>query len=159
MPIEPDGLHWGATHTIRTTVAANYFDSTLVRTMRVNSDEVIFDKSLIVLYQDEPFTGEAVDVDHNGNIVGLTTYVGGVAHGPEYELFPNGNKKTEGVCDHGVAVREWREWHANGRLVELNIFNEYGERVRRQRWEENGNLIMDKTLRPRKLPGESKNES
>jgi hypothetical protein len=118
--------------------------------MRVNGEDVVMSASLTVWYRGELFTGEVVDTDDDGQVVGLTTYEQGLEHGPQYELFPDGRKKAQGSCDRGGVVGVWREWHANGNLAELNVFNKYSERVRRLRWDESGELVEDWASRVRR---------
>lgn len=116
----------------------------MMRTMRINREKTIMNAASIVLYEDEPFTGELVDLDDDGAMIGLTSYRGGLEHGPQYEWFPDGKKELEGQCGQGSAVGDWREWHENGNLAEYSHFNQYGELLHLQRWNEKGELVEDK---------------
>lgn len=101
------------------------------------------DDRMITMHQDRPFTGEVVDFTADGTMIELTGFENGIEHGPQTEWFPDGNKQLEGRCEHGRAVGEWREWFPNGQLARYEEFNEFGDLVKRQRWNEAGELTED----------------
>lgn len=101
------------------------------------------DDRTITTYQGSPFTGEVVDFTSDGTMVELTSYESGIEHGPQVEWFPNGNKQLEGRCDRGKAVGEWRERFANGQLSRYEEFDGFGGLLKRQRWNEAGELTED----------------
>ncbi|WP_146022048.1 toxin-antitoxin system YwqK family antitoxin [Streptomyces sp. CB02959] len=78
----------------------------------------------------------------------LVSYVEGFESGPQAEWYPDGTKKEEGTCRLGVAVGEWRSWRPNGQLAEFSAFNPEGNHLRRQRWDKEGNLTVDKRYTP-----------
>ncbi|WP_329789874.1 hypothetical protein V1227_37615 [Lentzea sp. DG1S-22] len=112
--------------------------------MRVSRAEVIETPGAVLLHRGKPFTGELEDTDAEGRLIGLTSYTAGVEHGPQAEWYPAGEKHIEGQCDKGSAAGEWREWHRNGKLAEYSLFNKFGELIRLQRWDEEGNLVEDR---------------
>jgi antitoxin component YwqK of YwqJK toxin-antitoxin module len=95
---------------------------------------------LIVRVDGVPFTGEVVDTE-DGRIVTITTYRDGEEDGPEIEYFPDGTKESEGTYSKGTVVGEWRTWYPNGQLKQFSHFDRWGALHKRQRWDEQGNLI------------------
>ncbi len=106
--------------------------------MRINIDDTEFGSDLRYLYEGEPFTGEAVETISEGQVVALSTYRNGLAHGPMFEWYPDGQRKFEGEARDGRAVGVSREWHRNGQLAEERIFDEEGDLVSVRRWDEQG---------------------
>ncbi|MFE1763234.1 toxin-antitoxin system YwqK family antitoxin [Streptomyces angustmyceticus] len=113
--------------------------------MRIEDDDCDVEEDTLVYYEGEPFTGEVVERDAEGRMIGLVHYVGGITSGPQTHWHPNGSKKMEGTVKRGEAVGEWRSWHANGQLSEYSLFSQDGEYMRRQRWDKDGNLTVDKS--------------
>ncbi|HWR49191.1 MAG TPA: hypothetical protein VN327_16520, partial [Pseudonocardiaceae bacterium] len=97
-----------------------------------------FDDDLRYFYQGEPFTGEAVETDPAGRVIGLITFRNGIAHGPDLEWYPDGTRRFEANVVNGNAVGISRQWHHNGQLAEETEFDERGEMVRFQHWNEDG---------------------
>ena len=112
--------------------------------MRVNRDLTAETPAAILTYNGQPFTGELEDTDAEGRVIGLTSYAGGIEHGPQAEWYPTGEKYIEGQCEQGSAVGEWREWHRNGKLAEHSLFNKFGELIQLQRCDEDGVLVEDR---------------
>lgn len=115
-----------------------------MRTMRVNREQTTDTTAGIRTHQGQPFTGEVEDTDAHGRVIAITSYVGGIEHGPQTEWYPTGEKYIEGRCEQGCAVGEWREWHRNGKLAEHSSFNRFSEMVHRRQWDVDGNLVEDK---------------
>ncbi|KAK2757936.1 hypothetical protein FQN54_004342 [Arachnomyces sp. PD_36] len=109
----------------------------------VNQEEISWDEGLYIIYQGEDFTGEMVDFDENGVMIELVNYYGGLAHGWQYEWFPDGLKKMQGRCNRGSAVGEWHEWFPNGQLARHDVFTDSGQLLKRERWTETGELVVD----------------
>ncbi|WP_199443926.1 toxin-antitoxin system YwqK family antitoxin [Umezawaea beigongshangensis] len=116
--------------------------------MRVNRVDTVLDRGVWLLHEGERFTGEVVDTDVEGRVIGLTSYAHGVEHGPQAEWYPDGTKKSEGVTEKGNAVGEWREWHSNGQLAQYDLLDEHGDPLRTQRWDEAGTLVQDDSYQP-----------
>ncbi|SFS94275.1 toxin-antitoxin system YwqK family antitoxin [Saccharopolyspora flava] len=81
-------------------------------------------------------------------MIELTGFENGIEHGPQYEWFPDGTQQLQGRCDHGKAVGEWREWNPNGQLARYDALNEFGDLLKRRRWDPAGNLTEDQTSTP-----------
>ncbi|MGW0688441.1 toxin-antitoxin system YwqK family antitoxin [Streptomyces sp. NPDC002754] len=113
--------------------------------MRIDDEDTPMDDGMLVYYQDELFTGEVVSKDASGLVVDLVTYTNGVQNGPQGQWYSDGTKEMEAEAANGIAVNDFRTWHKNGQLSEHSIFNSKGRRTRRQRWDQDGNLIEDKT--------------
>ncbi|MEU6580743.1 hypothetical protein [Nocardia sp. NPDC046763] len=116
--------------------------------MRISGDQVELDDDGFTCYQGEPYTGEVERFADNGQLVHLYNYIDGVESGHQQGWWPDGTKRIEGVTDMGVAVGEWRYWHANGQLSERVVLDERGRVLIRQRWNAAGAQTMDKTIRP-----------
>ncbi|MGW8554127.1 toxin-antitoxin system YwqK family antitoxin [Streptomyces tubercidicus] len=113
--------------------------------MRIEKEDSYFDDDMLLCHDDAPFTGEVVARDANGQVIGLLNYVEGVEWGPHCQWYPDGSKKKEGTAQRGVAVGDWRKWHPNGQLAEHSVYNSQGWPVRRQQWDENGNVTEDRS--------------
>ncbi|MFJ3948837.1 toxin-antitoxin system YwqK family antitoxin [Streptomyces libani] len=112
---------------------------------RIEEDDCDFGDDMLVYHNGEPLTGEVVTRDAEGRMISLVHYVGGITSGPQTHWYADGSKKTEGTVMRGEAVGEWRSWHANGQLSEYTLFSQHGEYMRRQRWDKDGNLTVDKS--------------
>ncbi len=115
-------------------------------TMRIEYEDTYRDEDTRVLCEDGLVTGEVVSRDSEGRIIALTSYHEGVPSGPQTAWYPDGTKKREGLTRYGQAVGDWRKWYPNGQLAEHSVFNEQGRRVRRQKWDKDGNLTEDKSF-------------
>lgn len=111
--------------------------------MRINVEDTDIDDGLRYLYQGEPFTGEVVEANQDGQILSLITLSGGIGHGPDLSWHPDGQRKTETTVQEGRAVGIGRAWHPNGQLAEEREFNDYGDLVRVSRWNEDGSPAPD----------------
>jgi antitoxin component YwqK of YwqJK toxin-antitoxin module len=118
--------------------------------MRINIDDADMSDDHRLTYQGEWFTGEAVETARNGQVIALTTYYAGMEDGPSKEWYPDGQPKSEGQVRYGMAIGTFREWHRNGRLAVEQRFDDegHGRQLSLRRWDEDGNLIEDKTYRP-----------
>jgi antitoxin component YwqK of YwqJK toxin-antitoxin module len=107
---------------------------------RVDMDDIDIDVGGCYLYEGEAFTGEVVEVDKSGRIVGLTTVERGLAHGPDLTWYPNGQLQSEVDVVRGISVGISRSWHPNGQLAE-ELHHRAGGAPTARRWDEEGNLI------------------
>lgn len=105
---------------------------------RVNADDLVQDEPERFLYNGERFTGEAVETNEDGTIIGLNTYRNGYEEGPQREWYPDGSLRSEYWVINGRITGEAREWHDNGRLAKLQHWNEFGEMTAHEEWNENG---------------------
>lgn len=115
---------------------------------RVHRSDTSTDDRLITLYQGKPFSGDLVAFADDGTMIELTRFENGIEHGPQYEWFPDGTQQLQGQCDRGQAVGEWLEQYPNGLLARYDVFNDFGELLKRQRWDGAGNLAEDQTSTP-----------
>ena len=118
-------------------------------TTRIDLDgpDVDLTAAQVLLYQDEPFTGEAVEYRKDGSLWTLETYVDGYRDGPTKQWYPDGSLEEEGQTKSGVAVGEWREWHPNGQPRRRAVYSEdvLGQRIlSEQTWDEAGNLTSQR---------------
>ena len=86
------------------------------------------------------FTGEVVRVEA-GKLIELSTCRDGEQDGPAIQYFPDGTKESEGTYSKGTVVGEWRTWYPNGQPKQFSHFDRWGALRKRQRWDEQGNLI------------------
>jgi antitoxin component YwqK of YwqJK toxin-antitoxin module len=105
---------------------------------RVNEDDTDMDEAQRVLYQGVPFTGEVVETDDEGTVIGLNTYRDGREDGPQREWFNDGMLRSEYHAAGGLPTGESREWHTNGQLARRQEFDQYGVLRLREVWDENG---------------------
>lgn len=115
--------------------------------MRISGDQTYLDEYGRTCYEDAPYTGELEDLADNGQLVALFNYYEGIEHGRQYEWWPDGVQRAEGVANMGAAVGEWRYWHPNGQLSEQVVMDENGRELTRKRWNAAGELIEDSKTR------------
>lgn len=108
--------------------------------MRINIDDTEFGYDLAYYYQDELFTGEIVETDRNGNVVGLKTLIDGRGHGPERIWFPSGQLKLEMMHKEGNPIGVSRSWYASGQIAEERVFDDRGFVIDSRRWHEDGSV-------------------
>ncbi|QIY55419.1 hypothetical protein HEP86_13840 [Streptomyces sp. RPA4-5] len=113
--------------------------------MHIEEQDSYMDDHMRVYHEGELFTGEMTTRDTEGRVIGLANYAEGIQSGPQSQWYSDGSKKREGQAEGGVAVGEWRKWHPNGQLAEHYVFDEKGRWVRRQRWDKEGKLTVDKS--------------
>lgn len=109
----------------------------------IDGPEVDGDDAGRIIFRGEFFTGQAAEYGPNGQLVGLTSYVNGIADGPDKGWYLDGTPQSEGVVKYGRAVGEWREWFPDGRLKILDMFSDEGKLLSRKEWDENGNLVKE----------------
>lgn len=107
----------------------------------IDDPEFEMDTSERWTYQGSVYSGEAVEYGPNGQIVGLTTLKDGLEDGPQKAWYADGTRDSEGVSRRGKAVGEWREWHPNGQLKAIRLFDERGNHLSTQEWEPDGTPV------------------
>lgn|SRR5690606_31836281 len=111
---------------------------------RVDLDDLDYDLDQRVIGPDgQPFTGEAIERDANGNIITLITYRDGCKDGPEIHYHENGQLAFEGMWrwpERGVGVH--RRWYENGQLEAERIYNDEGRLVDVHRYAPDGTRIV-----------------
>ncbi|MBF6289201.1 hypothetical protein IU457_23840 [Nocardia cyriacigeorgica] len=91
----------------------------------LNIDETDSGDDLRLMYNGEPFTGEAVE-SVGDQLLSQEFYVDGIAHGTTREWWPNGQLKMEGQLRHGLECGVFRRWHENGQLAAEKQFDDFG---------------------------------
>jgi antitoxin component YwqK of YwqJK toxin-antitoxin module len=114
-----------------------------VNTVRVDIDDTSQDDGFTYTYEGRPFTGEVVDTDDHGNVVGLTPVVDGIPNGVERAWYPDGTLRLEIMMVRGVAVGTSRRWYPDGRLAEERDIDERGDLAAVRRWDREGRPIAD----------------
>ena len=87
-----------------------------------------------------------MELNSNGTIIALTTYVDGHEDGPSLEWYPDGNLKEEGLVRRYKPVGTWRNLHQNGRLAREEQVSNEGDVVVRRRWKEEGGRIENRDV-------------
>ncbi|WP_075926938.1 toxin-antitoxin system YwqK family antitoxin [Nocardiopsis sp. CNR-923] len=107
--------------------------------MRADEDDLDYDPdNYITLLNGEPFTGEGVETDADGNILTLSNYVDGHEDGAQREWYSDGTRRSEGIVENGHPVGEWKQWHTNGQLAQIKTFGDHGKLLSHQRWTRTG---------------------
>jgi antitoxin component YwqK of YwqJK toxin-antitoxin module len=102
---------------------------------RVHYDDTTMIDGTYVLVDGEFYTGEVVDT--SGDVViSLNTYVDGLEDGPQREFFYDGSPSDAYQAVRGHAVGTSREWHPNGRLARVRVFDDTGSVESEDTWDE-----------------------
>lgn len=80
-------------------------------------------------------------------------YDGKLLHGKYTEFYSNKDLKAQGKFSHGVKTGQWKMWHANGNLREIQFWSSKGRRAKFESFDENGNLIRSGKYRYERLHG------
>ncbi|MCX6182050.1 MAG: tetratricopeptide repeat protein [Bacteroidetes bacterium] len=70
----------------------------------------------------QPFTGEYIDKNESGKIIGTGFFKNGIADGKRMRYYDNGNKFVDKTYNMGVAVGLSQEYYENGNLKQSGIF-------------------------------------
>ncbi|MFZ3566360.1 toxin-antitoxin system YwqK family antitoxin [Streptomyces sp. BH097] len=108
-----------------------------------SEDTYTEDDNVIVHYEGEPYTGEVVSHDEEGQLIQLQTYVDGVSTGPYRRWWPDGSLRSEGKLSLEAHVGEWHSWHRNGQLAKRIFYTERGVDVSGRQWDKEGNLVQE----------------
>jgi antitoxin component YwqK of YwqJK toxin-antitoxin module len=111
--------------------------------IRVPEGDLDWDDDDLPSYQGEPFTGEAVEIAPNGQLLSLTTFVNGRPDGPHQVWGEGGVLVAEGTSRRGRPVGVQRQWYDSGAPKVESEIDENGETVRYRAWDENGNITSD----------------
>jgi antitoxin component YwqK of YwqJK toxin-antitoxin module len=108
--------------------------------MRINLDDTSYgdDEEEIYRYNGELITGDVVETDRDGNVIGLTPVVNGRANGVERAWYSDGTLRLEIPVVNGNATGTSRQWHPNGQLAEERDFDGRGDLVAIRLWAEDG---------------------
>jgi antitoxin component YwqK of YwqJK toxin-antitoxin module len=93
----------------------------------------------------KPFTGIIESRSPDGKLEGEEEYRDGLLSGRKRGWYPTGGLELEAECAEGVYHGKVREWYEDGRLAADAVY-EHDIKLRRQAWDECGNLVEDYTL-------------
>ncbi|MGW0935082.1 toxin-antitoxin system YwqK family antitoxin [Streptomyces sp. NPDC002666] len=99
----------------------------------------------LMRYRGELFTGEMVEQYDDGRIFSRTTYVNGMEDGPSQGFYADGSPQSAGVAARNKAVGEWREWHPDGSIRQIDVYDDTGRLRARRKWDAAGTLIQEVT--------------
>ena len=105
---------------------------------RINEADTDMDEDERVLYQGVPFTGEVVETDEDGVVIGLNTYLDGRENGPQRAWYDDGTPRSEYQATAGVPTGESHRWHWNGKLARRQQYDEFGVVRLREVWDVDG---------------------
>ena len=80
-------------------------------------------------------------------------YDGKLLHGKYTEFYSDKDLKVQGKFSHGVKIGQWKTWHTNGNLSEIQFWSSSGRRAKFESFDENGSLIRRGSYRNEKLHG------
>ncbi|GAA1444722.1 hypothetical protein [Nocardiopsis tropica] len=104
-----------------------------------------------VLYQDTPFTGEAVTRDPQGSVE-MHTFVEGIEDGPTLAWSPSGKLVAQGITQHPHGpVGPWHQWDEQGRLLRETVHDALGNRIIVRELDEAGNIAREERRPPARL--------
>lgn len=116
--------------------------------LRVNENELDWDRDNLPWYRGEPFTGESAEYGPDGRLMSLTTYVDGQSHGPFRVWTNTGVLVVEGQSRDGSPVGTQREWYDSGALKVEYEYDAESTLRRKKEWAENGELVSDESYGP-----------
>ncbi|HEY9330726.1 MAG TPA: hypothetical protein VIS09_21215 [Streptomyces sp.] len=99
----------------------------------------------LMYYRGVLFTGEMVEQYDDDHIISRTTYVDGMEDGPAQVFYADGSPQSAGVAARNRAVGEWREWHPDGSVRQIDVYDDTGRLRARRKWNAAGTLIQDVT--------------
>lgn len=113
----------------------------------LDGPDVDWDDQQALLYQGEPFTGEAVEYHPDGTLWTLRTFAGGFEEGPTRQWYRDGTQHRDGLLRGHQPDGEWREWRPDGTPRPLDVFDR-GRRVSYRVWDQAGEVVEDVELPP-----------
>lgn len=94
----------------------------------------------------DPYTGKAIDINYERNIVRERLFIKGLLHGITIEYYDNSQKKMEATYSGGQLHGIRRTWYKNGQLEsEANYVNNRLE-GQKKRWFEDGHKVAEDLL-------------
>jgi len=91
-------------------------------------------------YDNGKISGVTTTYYPNGNIYQSTQFEEGKATGMVTTYYLSGQKEMEGMMDEGTQVGEWKWWHEDGKKQGDQLFWEYEELIKIEKYE-NGELV------------------
>jgi antitoxin component YwqK of YwqJK toxin-antitoxin module len=116
--------------------------------IRVNEADLDWDDDNLPWYDGEPFTGECVETAPDGRLLSLTTYENRLGEGPFRGWSNDGVLILEGTSHRNLPVGTQREWYGTGAPKYEREYGEQGRLLAYRHWDEDGNLVEDKSFPP-----------
>ena len=114
---------------------------------KVNFNELDFNyDTYLETYQSKPFTGIALEISANANLIAEVSFKDGIKDGPSKYWYPSGQIEKDFYFKNGVGHGHMKEWYENGQLKEESII-ELGVILWRNLWDEKGQLIEEYKLK------------
>lgn len=114
---------------------------------RVDFEELDLGNEQLIVWNDRPFTGIAVEFFPDGTLCSEVPHLDGVRHGLVRAWYPSGQLRKEANLWQGGLHGYKHEWDEQGRLVSTE-FGELGVGTAEKRWDEQGRLIRDWQIGP-----------
>ncbi|WP_054815822.1 toxin-antitoxin system YwqK family antitoxin [Nocardia arizonensis] len=95
----------------------------------------------LLLYRDEPFTGQTVESYPDGVLRASTSYIDGHRDGVDLGWHPDGLDRYEREFRRGHPALTWRSWYPDGQPESHEIYDVSGHLLFRERWNEDGELV------------------
>lgn len=92
----------------------------------------------------EPFTGLLYERFKNGHIAYYNYYKNGVDHGEFVRFYESSKIKEYYIKRRGQIFGDYIQWYESGSVKSIE-YRKYGLVVSYKKWDENGNLIDEKT--------------
>lgn len=80
-------------------------------------------------------------------------YDGKLLHGKYTEFYSDKDLRAQGKFSYGVKTGQWKMWHTNGNLSEIQVWSSSGRRAKFESFDVNGNLIRRGSYKNEKLHG------
>ena len=82
------------------------------------------------LYNGQPFTGIIVYKDTNGQLEGESEFKDGILNGRQVEYWENGNLKEEYFQKYDYYIGSFKRWNEQGELISHQEFDENGDYIK-----------------------------
>ncbi|WP_157832255.1 toxin-antitoxin system YwqK family antitoxin [Pseudomonas sp. 09C 129] len=113
--------------------------------LRVPINELSYRQDGLYYFNNEPFTGVAVEMLENGHIKTEIEHRNGLQWGGAKEWYGPDRPMVESNFFEGVLHGRAREWHENGQIAEDGEY-EYGITIWKKHWDENGVLVKEYSI-------------
>jgi len=135
--------------------AQKYTDVAVNNRVILNKGEYIIYAELVQSHSSREVSDDIFYYWYSANEVKRTQggYDGKLLHGKYTEFYSDKDLKVQGKFSHGVKTGQWKMWHTNGNLSEIQVWRSSGRRAKFESFDENGNLIRRGSYRYEKLHG------
>lgn len=112
---------------------------------RVPFDDLAVNDDQSTLWDNDPFTGVAYELDASGQLVCESEFVEGLQEGTSRTWFAPEQLRSESEYAHGSRHGRSKEWHRNGQLASDARYL-YSIKVEEMTWNERGELMKTWSL-------------